>query len=491
MPANGAEPSADQGRRTSRRLPPTHQQQATAMEQHAGAMAGQPMHGQDPYSPPLLPPVGNRFVPPPAVPAEPADFHALAAAEPLHAPTLDLTTLESFACANNPTLVQARAHTQAALGMAIQAGLWPNPRVAMVGDEMGQDGTAGEFIGGTMRQEIVTAHKQQLSRAKYLARTRVAEWVAIEQQFRVLNDVRAHYFHTLGQQQIVQIQRELVRTAEDELLTRREQYNVGQANAAEVHRANVALQRQRLELLMAENQWRAWWQSMTALAGVELPFGTLTGNLDQDLPTIEWSHALQRLLVESPQMQAAQAKLEADHVQLQRELVQSVPNIAVTTGAGRDYTSRPGRAVGFAQLAMDLPVWNRNEGTVREARSDLARQQAELRRVALHLRQQLAETYAHYLTSLQYVQNYREVMLPEAQKAYALELDSYGQDRIRWPDVLRSQREYFQLRLEYVEHLVKLRDAEVQIVGYLLRDGLDAPPNPVPPGHINVNPQPR
>ncbi len=82
-------------------------------------------------------------------------------------------------------------------------------------------------------------------------------------------------------------------------------------------------------------------------------------------------------------------------------------------------------------------------------------------------------------------------MLPEAQKAYALELDSYGQDRIRWTDVLHSQREYFQLRLEYVQHLVKLRDAEVRIVGYLLDKGLDAPPNPVPPGHINVNPQPR
>ncbi len=279
--AKGGEPSLGSSvanRSASQRLPPPEKQHPphTDTGQHGSAMSGMPMHSANPYSPPLLPPVGNRFVPPPAVPAEPKDFRALPAATAgLDSQALDLATLESFACANNPTLVQARAHTQAALGMAIQAGLWPNPRAAMVGDNMGEDGTAGEFIGGTVRQEIVTAHKQQLSRAKYLARTRVAEWVAIEQQFRVLNDVRSHYFHTLGQQEIVRIQRELLRTAEDELLTRREQYNVGQANAADIHRANVALQRQRLELLMAENEWRASWQSMTALAGVDLPFGTL------------------------------------------------------------------------------------------------------------------------------------------------------------------------------------------------------------------------
>lgn len=446
----------------------------------------------DAWTPPLVPGVGTRFTPPPSAPRVPADFHTLQAASGLVASgPLSLEALESLACANNPTLVQANAHTQGALGMAIQAGLWPNPRLAFTGELLGADGRLGEFVGATVRQEIVTAHKQQLSRAKYLARTHVAEWVALEQQYKVLNDVRMHFFRTLGRQQLVAIQRELLQTARDALLTRREQYNVGQANAADVHRANVELQQQRLAVLAAENQLRAAWQSMTALAGVELPLGPLDGSLEACGGVIEWDQALSRLLSESPQIQAARAKREADRMQLERELVQSVPNLAVTTGAGQDFTSTPSRAVGIAQLEMDVPIWNRNEGTVREARSDLARQQAEIRRVELRLREHLAKHYGPYMTSLQHVRNFRDVILPEAQQAYAVLLDSYGQNRVRWSDVLDAQRDYFRLRADYVNHQVALRVSEVLITGYLVRDGLQAPPNPVPPGHINVNPQPR
>ncbi len=468
------------GGKASSRLPPVAPAHAAEHDMQ--------MKMSDPYSPPLLPPVGQNYVPPPNVPAPPRDFEAL---RPGQGPALSLAAVESLACANNPTLVQARAHTQAALGMALQAGLWPNPRLRMTGENLGADGSFAEFIGGTFSQEIVTAHKQQLSRAKYLARTQVAEWVAVEQQYRVINDVRLHFFRTLGWQQIVAIQRELVKTAEDELLTRREQYNVGQANAAEVHRTNAALQQRRLSLLAAENMLRASWQSMTALAGVDMPFGRLDGMIEEGLPMITWDAALNRLIATSPQMQAARSKIEADRMQLQRELVQSVPNIAVQVGSGQDFTSKPGHTVGFAQLAMDVPIWNRNEGTVREARSDLARQGAEIRRVELELRNQLAGIYQRYITALQHAGNYASVVLPEARAAYALELDSYGRDRIRWTDVLAAQRDYYEHRVDYVKQLIELRESEVLLVGYLLNDGLKAPPNPVPPGHINVNPQPR
>lgn len=478
-------------RQMTTRLPPTRTA-SRANAARSAPPAQRHMAAANPWSPPLVPDVGNVFVPPPAVPGAPADMQAVDAARgELRGEGLTLASIEAMACANNPTLVQARAHTQGALGMAIQAGLWPNPRLAFTGENLGSDGRLGEFIGATVRQEVVTAHKQQLSRAKYLARTRVAEWVAVEQQYKVLNDLRTHFFHTLGQQQVVEIQRELLKTAEDELLTRREQYNVGQANQAEVHQANIELQQQRLMLLAAENELRALWQSMTALAGVDLPFGTLAGPLESEFGLIEWSQALRRMMVESPQLQGARAKMDADRMQLERELVQSVPNLAVATGAGQDYTSVPSRAVGFAQLELDVPIWNRNEGTVREARSDLARQQSEIRRVALLLRNGLAVVYGKYITASQHVQNYRDGILPEARQAYAVLLDSYGEDRVRWSDVLAAQRNYFNLRVEYIKHLVELRENEVKIIGYLLHGGLEAPPNPVPPGHINVNPQPR
>jgi hypothetical protein len=63
--------------------------------------------------------------------------------------------------------------------------------------------------------------------------------------------------------------------------------------------------------------------------------------------------------------------------------------------------------------------------------------------------------------------------------------------RQNWGDVLRSQREYFDLREQYVQNLILWRTNEALIDGFLLHGGLDAAPSPTPPGHIDAVAQPR
>jgi outer membrane protein TolC len=394
-----------------------------------------------------------------------------------------------MACQNNPTLVQARAQIQGTLGMAIQAGLWPNPRLFYRQEQIGLEGTPGEFLGGVVQQEIPTGNKLQLSRAKFLTRTRVSEWIAMEQQYQVLNDVRVHYFHTLGMQEIVRLQRELLKNAEDHLLTVREMVNVGQATQAEAHMANVALQQQRLQLLDAENMLRESWQTLTATVGAELPFAALQGRLDDRLPMIEWDPALARLMDESPQLMQARTKLDGDRITVQRELVQPVPNVFVQTGAGQNFEAKQG--VGLAQVFVDAPVWDWNQGTIRQARADYARQDAEIRRVELTLRQKLATEYRQYITAYQRAENFEKVILPESRSAYEIRLDSYEDDRLRWTDVLASENAYLLLQIDYINSLVQLRESEVLIIGYLLHGGLMTPERPTPPGHIDATPRPR
>jgi outer membrane protein, heavy metal efflux system len=439
----------------------------------------------------LQPGAGEVFFPPPAVPPIPPGMQALqdagqitASAEPM-----SLEALEQLACANNPTLIQAKAQVQGTLGKAVQAGLWPNPRVFYIQEQIGVAGTPGEFMGGAIEQEIPTAHKLQLSREKFLARTRVSEWIAIAQEWQVLNDVRIHYFHTLGQQEFVEVQKELLKNSEDNLVTSRELHNMGRANQADVHLANVALQQQRLSVLRAENALRRSWQELTALVGVDMPFQPLAGPLETTVQPIEWDAALSRILAEAPQLQQARIKLEGDRIQVERELVEPVPNIFVRVGAGHNFEAEQG--VGLAEVFFDVPLWDKNQGTIRQARSDLARQQAEIRRVELLLRRELGLVYDRYLTALQQVQSFEQVILPESRKAYELRLDSYEDDREQWTDVLFAENAYFTLRGQYIQQLMLLRESEVLIVGYLLHGGLMVPERPTPPEHIDVAPKPR
>ncbi|MHB8863471.1 MAG: TolC family protein [Pirellulaceae bacterium] len=434
--------------------------------------------------------IGNRFLPPPAIPDDPSLLSQFGAAmeSPGERP-LTLEELESMSCQNNPTLLQARSQVEGTLGKAIQAGLWPNPTLMYSAEQIGVKGTPGEFQGGIVRQRIVTAHKLDLSREKYLARTRVAEWLALGQQYRVLNDVRVHYFRARGFQDLLQVQRELLKNAEDNLVTVREMYNVGQATRADVHQANVALQRMVLRVMTAENDFRLAFDEMTALVGFNLAPAPLASPLEGDLAPIDWDEALARLIAESPQMLAARSKLEADRITIRREIVEPVPDLIVEGGTGYNFEAK--ETVGVASVSVEVPLFDWNQGTIRQAEADYARQQGELRRTELLLRRDLARQYRTYLTGLQHVRDYRDVILPESRQAYEILLQSYKEDRAPWADVLAAEQEYFALRGNYIQNLIAWRESEVLIMGFLLHSGLDAPSTPAPPGHINAVPKPR
>jgi outer membrane protein TolC len=435
----------------------------------------------------LRPRVGEKFTEPPPVPAVPQSL-----IDPVYESSgmpLTLQTLESMACSQNPTLRQAQAQIQAEMGKAIQAGLIPNPNLIYVGEQVGVGGTAGEWQGAQFQQRIVTGRKLQLSRAKFLQLTRAAEWRALEQQYQVLNDLRIQFWMTLGQQEQLQIHNELLKSAEDSVVTAREMYNVGQANRADLHQANILLQRARLDVLLIRNQLKANWTELTALAGSRMPLTALEGSLEGPATLIDFDIALDRLVSESPQILAARAKLQADEIKVKRETVEPIPDLVVTYGYGRNFDA--GENTHQTALQMEIPLWDWNQGTIRQAESDVVRQRGEIERVEFSLQRQLGNVYQSYLTALQSVRSYQEIMVPEARRAYEVLLDAYKEDREEWPRVLLAQNQYYTLRNQYIQQLVAWRSNETLIAGYLLNGGLMPPTGAAPAGHINSVPKPR
>jgi outer membrane protein TolC len=402
---------------------------------------------------------------------------------------LTLAAVEELASTSNPTLVQARAQVDGTLGKALQAGLWPNPVLGYQAEKIGSQGTPGEFQGGFVRQEVVTAQKRRVSREKYLARARAAEFVALAQQFRVTNDIRRMYWRAVGNARLVTVREQGAKNAEDRLVTTEELFNVGQANAVQVRQTRVALQRAKLDLQSSANDRDQARRELSALVGADLPPGPLEDPLDGAVPPLTWEAALAYVLAESPELREATAKLQGDRITVDRERRQPIPNVFVQAGPGYYYTEK--RTVVNAQVYVTLPVWDRNQGTIQQAQADLLRQQAELRRVELRLGRDLATHFKQYLTALQHVESYRAEVLPEAEKAYQGRLDAYKQRRESWPNVLDAQADLYTRQAEYVQNLVAWRESQTLIEGFLLTGGLDAPPNPTPPGHIDATPQPR
>lgn len=434
---------------------------------------------------------GSRFTQPPARPSRPVSVGDAPLTE---GGVLDLESVLSLTTQNNPTLRQARLQISAELAKAQQAGLYPNPTLAYAGEQIfvdveGDTDSPGEFQGGILSQRFVTGGKLRLSREKYLRRAHVSEHLAVAQQYRVCNDVRIHFYRTLAAQQRLEMHRELLKTAEDAAVTARELYNAGQANRYDVRKSNVMLQRTRLDVQRAEHEYRMRFRELTALVGLDLPVGAVVGTLATTESLATFDATLARIVAESPEVLAARAKLAADRVTIEREEVEWIPDIVVSAGSGYNFDAK--ETVAVADVSIEIPLFDRNQGTVAQARADFNRQRREIRRTELTLRQRLAMVYEEYAMAFEHATEYRDSIVPEMKAAYRELLGSYKENRIEWPDVLQAQSDYAEVRLAQIDFEEQLRRSEVLIQGYLLDSGLNAASGPTPAGHIDSVPKPR
>ncbi len=393
--------------------------------------------------------------------------------------SLRLEDLEQMALAHNPTLKQAAAGIDAAAGRAKQAGLYPNPTVFAVGEEIsgGPVIRGGEF-GGGFQQRVVMGGKLGLSRRVSEQDRLAAEHAAQGQRQRVLNAVRSLYYQALGEQRLVQVRGQLARLAKDVVRISGEMGNVGQADKPDQLAAEIEAQRLDLGLVTARNALERTWRKMTAVVNSpSLRPSILEGDLD-NVPRLDADQALQRIYSESPEMRTAEVDTARAELALKRARREPVPDIIVSGGVryNRELLELvPGSNVrmpvgpeGFFEIGIQIPIFNRNQGAVAAAKADAEYARLEVDRTRLGLQTRLATVYREYQDAMSTVERYRTQMIPKAQQAYDLYLNSFQKMAAAYPQVLIAQRNLFQLQEDYVTALTAAWQRSIEIQGLLL-----------------------
>jgi cobalt-zinc-cadmium efflux system outer membrane protein len=123
-----------------------------------------------------------------------------------------------------------------------------------------------------------------------------------------------------------------------------------------------------------------------------------------------------------------------------------------------------------------VPLFNRNDGNIQRAAAEIHRATCSFHRLELSLQAQLADRFRQYQQALNTAVTYRDEILPaEAetleliQQAYPLQFDFLR--------LLTARRSYFEARLEYLEAVIDLRQAEVALDGLLLSGALNDVPD--------------
>jgi cobalt-zinc-cadmium efflux system outer membrane protein len=398
-----------------------------------------------------------------------------------------LADLEQIALRNNPTLVQAQANIRSARGRARQAGAMPNPVVGYEGAELAFkffDVKSEHF--GFIEQTVPLGGKLSKARRIYLKEAQRAEIESDAQRQRVINSVRSLYFEVLGTQLQIDLQTELSRIAHDTVNTTVELLNVGQADKPDQLQAEIEAEQVDHALKESESHLALTWKILAATIGTpDMALAHLEGKLDDRIPSVDGPALLNNLVQSSPQIKAAQARVDQAKATLVRAKAEPIPDLFLRGSMGDSLefidTDRSGTSLrrtgpeANLQVGMSLPVWNRNQGAIASAHADLDYSQAELERLKLQLRAQFANEIQNYNVALDEVKRYRDQVIPRADQAYQLYLTRFKQMGASYPQVIIAQRTMFRARKQYIEALVQLQRSSTQLEGFMLSGGLTAP----------------
>jgi outer membrane protein, heavy metal efflux system len=397
--------------------------------------------------------------------------------------SMTLEELEQMALHNNPTLAQASADVRAAAGRKRQSGLYPNPTVGYQGEEI----RGGSFRGGEqgffVQQNIVTAGKLGLNQNVFEQERRQAETEADEQRLRVVTNVKMSFMKALAAQQTLDLRRNLSKLAQDAVATSRQLANVGQADAPDVLEAEVEAEQTELAVTMAEqNQERIWKELAAVVGNPSLHLMPLEGKLE-DTPAMDADGLMEKTVSESPAVKIAELGVKKAEAILARAKREPIPDLQLRAGVQQNLelletTGRPTGLQAFADMGVQIPIFNRNQGNVATAKADLERAQREVERVKLALRERAAGVVQNYAYSQAAVDRYKNQMIPRAQKAFEMYMKKYRQMAAAYPQVLIAQRTLMQLQVAYVNALESFATNSVALQSYLLTDGLEAPSQP-------------
>jgi cobalt-zinc-cadmium efflux system outer membrane protein len=398
------------------------------------------------------------------------------------APTrfLRLEDLEEMALRSNPTVRQAAAVVRSVLGRLTQAKLYPNPIVGVQGEDITARESGRSKYFAFLQQSLITGKKRRYVREAIDQEVVHAKAEQAMQQQRVVNAVRLLFYEALGAARLVEVRRDLARIALEAVEISAELYNIGQADRPDVLEVEIEAARAQLAADAAEHEFENVWQTLAAMVGApSLQRAPLAGDLEAEVPALDEGAIRARVLQESPELTIARARVEHAKASLARARADRVPNVFVRGGLGYNFErAAPGKDVGVEalfEIGMPLPLFDRNQGKIAIAESQLTLAQDELRRVDLELRTRLSGVLTRYRDALATVRRYPREVLLRAQESHRLYLNRFRQMAAAYPQVLIAQRTLGQARAEYVRALIDVWQSAVVLRGYLLTDGLTAP----------------
>ena len=380
-----------------------------------------------------------------------------------------------MALRSNPRIHQAHLEADAARGIALQAGLHPNPLVGYESSSVGQGQgvglptTAGQQ-GGFIEQTIKTAGKLKLARLAAQADVQIAEQNLTQAETDVQARVRAGYFAVLSARENHLVNKTLADLTDEVYNVLLVQLQAGEVAGYEPMQIRVLALQARGQLVQSYNRYTtAWKQLAVALGAPALPLTELAGRIDMPVPHFEQNKVLAQVLSQHTEVISAQFGVDKGRTLLRLAEVQPIPDVTVHVSVQKDYTTPPFGAIANVSVGVPVPFWDRNQGNIQAARSLLQRAMQEQQRVRNDLTGRVAEAFERYDNSRALLQMYKDQMLPNQVQAFRAAVARHAaiDKSVSYNDVVTAQQSLAGLVSSYLTTLSDQWTAVVDIAALL------------------------
>ncbi|HMF12993.1 MAG TPA: TolC family protein, partial [Gemmataceae bacterium] len=367
---------------------------------------------------------------------------------------LTLSDLQRLARANNPDLVRAVANVRAAEGVAIQAGLHPNPNFGYVADTISTANTAG-YQGVFFEQMIKTAGKLELARQSASVDVANARLALRATENDVATRVRSAYFAVLVAQENVRVSRALAQFTEDVYNAGLELLRSGFAVTYEPMQFRSQVFQARNSLVTARNSHNTAWRQLASALGLPgMPPTQVAGRVDAALPVFPYEQVRDAILSRHTDVLTAQNDILRARINLRLARITPIPDVDLQLKFQRDYPGFTSNTTTSIQLTVPVPVFDRNQGNIVQAEAQLRSAEEEPHKARDDLYARLADAFGRYETSRVQIEYFRQHVLPDQVRSYKALYERYHTESAKPGLVVTSAPPTFQDLVNAQQNLV-------------------------------------
>jgi cobalt-zinc-cadmium efflux system outer membrane protein len=205
------------------------------------------------------------------------------------------------------------------------------------------------------------------------------------------------------------------------------------------------MQKSEREISAAIKRLASWWGSSSP------SFTAVRGELDipEYIPVADEPDSLVAL---NPEILRWSAEIDRHRAALALERALRIPDLTLSGGVRR-FEDTDDTMYLFG-LSIPLPIFDRNQGGVREARFSLEKAAEEQRAAAVRIRTELSEALGALSSAHAEALTLKRVALPAAEQAFTAAREGYRQGKFGFLEVLDAQKTYAEVRYQYIESLV-------------------------------------